>query len=107
MNADGSGVKRLTNGPVPTAAFSWDGKQVVFRGRMLGAGAELDDIAGCSRKAVASDVARALRHGPRRINLRQVASLAAPIRALLASRRQAPDLRLEQSGSRGPNFDIY
>ena len=45
MNADGSGVKRLTNRPGPDGGpfFSWDGKQVAFRGRMLGAGAELDE----------------------------------------------------------------
>jgi Tol biopolymer transport system component len=45
MNADGSGVKRLTNRPGPDGGpfFSWDGTQVAFRGRMLGAGPELDE----------------------------------------------------------------
>ena len=45
MNADGSDVKRLTNRPGPDGGpfFSWDGKQVAFRGRQLGAGAELDE----------------------------------------------------------------
>ena len=40
MNADGSDVKRLTNRPGPDGGpfFSWDGKQVAFRGRLLGAG---------------------------------------------------------------------
>ena len=38
MNADGSGVKRLTQRPGPDGGpfFSFDGKQIVFRGRELG-----------------------------------------------------------------------
>jgi TolB protein len=44
MKADGSGVKRLTDRPGPDGGpfFSWDGQQVAFRGKPLGAGAELD-----------------------------------------------------------------
>ncbi len=45
MNADGSDVRRLTRreGPDGGPFFSPDGKQIVFRGRALGAGPELDD----------------------------------------------------------------
>ena len=40
MKADGSDVKRLTNRPGPDGGpfFSWDGKQIAFRGRTLDAG---------------------------------------------------------------------
>jgi len=45
MNAEGGDVKRLTNrvGPDGGPFFSKDGKQIVFRGRSLQPGAELDD----------------------------------------------------------------
>jgi len=45
MNADGSDVKRLTNRPGPDGGpfFSADGSKIVFRGRQLAPGAELDD----------------------------------------------------------------
>lgn len=45
MKADGSDVRRLTNreGPDGGPFFSWDGKWIVFRGRPLKAGPELDD----------------------------------------------------------------
>ena len=45
MQGDGSNVRRLTNrqGPDGGPFFSWDGKRVAFRGRELGAGAELDE----------------------------------------------------------------
>jgi len=45
MQADGSNVKRLTNRPGPDGGpfFSWDGKRFAFRGRVLQAGAELDE----------------------------------------------------------------
>ena len=45
MQADGSNVTRLTNRPGPDGGpfFSWDGKRFGFRGRVLQAGAELDE----------------------------------------------------------------
>jgi Tol biopolymer transport system component len=45
MNGDGSGVKRLTHRPGPDggAFFSPDGSQIVFRGRALPPGRELED----------------------------------------------------------------
>src|SRR5687767_13524271 len=45
MKGDGSDVRRLTNRPGPDGGpfFSWDGKQIVFRGRSLEPGKELDE----------------------------------------------------------------
>jgi Tol biopolymer transport system component len=45
MAADGTGVKRLTNRPGPDGGpfFSPDGRRIVFRGRALSPGPELDD----------------------------------------------------------------
>ena len=45
MKSDGSGVKRLTNRPGPDGGpfFSWDGKQIAFRGKQLSPGTEFDD----------------------------------------------------------------
>lgn len=45
MKSDGSDVKRLTNRPGPDGGpfFSWDGKQIAFRGKSLAPGPELDD----------------------------------------------------------------
>jgi TolB protein len=45
MKADGSDVRRLTSraGPDGGPFFSYDGKQIVFRGRPLDGGPELDD----------------------------------------------------------------
>jgi Tol biopolymer transport system component len=45
MNADGSDVRRLTHrdGPDGGPFYSPDGRQIVFRGRALSAGPELDD----------------------------------------------------------------
>jgi TolB protein len=51
MAADGSDVKRLTNrkGPDGGPFFSRDGKQIVFRGRALAPGPELDDYVALLR----------------------------------------------------------
>jgi TolB protein len=45
MKSDGTDVKRLTNRPGPDGGpfFSWDGKQVAFRGKQLSHGAEFND----------------------------------------------------------------
>jgi TolB protein len=45
MNADGSDIRRLTERPGPDGGpfFSFDGKQIAFRGRQLAAGPERDD----------------------------------------------------------------
>jgi Tol biopolymer transport system component len=54
MNGDGSNVKRLTNRPGPDGGpfFSWDGQQIAFRGRMLEAGAELDEYRSLLKEAL-------------------------------------------------------
>ena len=54
MKADGSDVKRLTNRPGPDGGpfFSWDGKQVAFRGRLLQPGAEMDDYRALLKEAL-------------------------------------------------------
>ena len=54
MNADGSDVKRLTHreGPDGGPFYSPDGKQIVFRGRPLAAGAEFDDYRALLKKGL-------------------------------------------------------
>jgi Tol biopolymer transport system component len=54
MNADGSGVRRLTrrDGPDGGPFYSADGKQIVFRGRPLQAGPELDDYRALLKKGL-------------------------------------------------------
>jgi TolB protein len=54
MQADGSNVRRLTNrqGPDGGPFFSWDGQRVAFRGRLLQAGAELDEYRSLLKEAL-------------------------------------------------------
>jgi TolB protein len=54
MNADGSDVRRLTRRPGPDGGpfFSFDGKQIVFRGRELGPGAEREDYMALLKDAL-------------------------------------------------------
>jgi TolB protein len=54
MRADGSRVQRLTDRPGPDGGpfFSWDGRRVAFRGRPLGAGAELDSYRALLKEAL-------------------------------------------------------
>jgi TolB protein len=54
MNADGSDVRRLTQRPGPDGGpfFSFDGKQIVFRGRELGPGPERDDYLALLKDAL-------------------------------------------------------
>ena len=49
MKSDGSDVKRLTNRPGPDGGpfFSWDGKQVAFRGKPLSPGRTRQTFARC------------------------------------------------------------
>ena len=113
MKADGSDVRRLTNRPGPDGGpfFSWDGQQIAFRGRLLGAGAgaELDEYRGLLKEALWRPTSLELfvmnRDGS---NLRQVTKLGganfAPSwhpdgkRLIFASNVQDP---------KGRNFDIY
>ena len=111
MRADGSDVRRLTNRPGPDGGpfFSWDGQQVAFRGRLLGAGAELDEYRSLLKEGLWRPTSLELfvmnRDGS---NLRQVTKLGganfAPSwhpdgrRLIFASNIQDP---------KGRNFDIY
>lgn len=54
MKSDGSDVKRLTNrqGPDGGPFFSWDGKQVAFRGKQLSPGKEFDDYRALLKEAL-------------------------------------------------------
>jgi TolB protein len=54
MKADGSDVKRLTNRPGPDGGpfFSWDGKQVAFRGKLLSPGPDLDSFRGLLKEGL-------------------------------------------------------
>ncbi len=54
MNGDGSNVRRLTRRPGPDGGpfYSPDGKQIVFRGRPLSPGQELDDYKSLLGKAL-------------------------------------------------------
>jgi Tol biopolymer transport system component len=54
MNADGGDVKRLTNRPGPDGGpfFSRDGKQIVFRGRALQPGPELEEYKALLREGL-------------------------------------------------------
>jgi len=111
MRADGSGVRRLTNRPGPDGGpfFSWDGKRVAFRGRMLQPGAELDEYRALLKEALWRPTELELfvmdRDGS---NLRQVTKLGganfAPSwhpdgqRLIFASNIHDP---------KGRNFDLY
>jgi TolB protein len=54
MNPDGSGVTRLTNAPGPDGGpfFSADGSKIVFRGRHLPPGEELDGYFSLLKKSI-------------------------------------------------------
>lgn len=111
MRGDGSDVKRLTQRPGPDGGpfFSWDGKQVAFRGRPLDPGRELDDYRALLKEGLWRPTSLELfimnRDGG---NLRQVTKLGganfAPSwhpdgkRLIFASNVNDP---------KGRNFDIY
>lgn len=54
MNGDGSDVRRLTHRPGPDGGpfFSADGSKIVFRGRQIAPGAELDDYFALLKKGI-------------------------------------------------------
>jgi Tol biopolymer transport system component len=54
MKQDGSDVKRLTNRPGPDGGpfFSWDGRQVAFRGKPLQPGPELERFRALLKEAL-------------------------------------------------------
>lgn len=111
MKGDGSDVRRLTNRPGPDGGpfFSFDGKRIVFRGRELTAGPEMNDYRALLKQALWRPTSLELfvmdRDGR---NLRQVTRLGganfAPSwhpdgkRLIFASNVGDPD---------GRDFDIY
>ena len=111
MKSDGSEVKRLTNRPGPDGGpfFSWDGKQVAFRGKPLAPGKELDEYRALLKEGLWRPTELELflmnRDGS---NLRQVTKLGganfAPSwhpdgkRLIFASNKADP---------KGRDFDIY
>jgi Tol biopolymer transport system component len=111
MRADGSDVRRLTNRPGPDGGpfFSWDGKQIAFRGRLLGPGREMDDYRSLLKEALWRPTELELfvmnRDGS---NLRQVTKLGG---ANFAPSWHPDGTRLVFSSNladpKGRNFDIY
>jgi Tol biopolymer transport system component len=111
MKGDGSDVRRLTNrvGPDGGPFFSHDGKSIVFRGRPLGAGKELDDYRALLKEGLWRPTSLELfvmdRDGG---NLRQITKLGganfAPSwhpdgkRIIFSSNHHDP---------KGRNFDLY
>jgi Tol biopolymer transport system component len=111
MNADGSGVKRLTHreGPDGGPFYSADGTQIVFRGRTLPAGPELDDYRALLKKGLWRPTSLEIfvmnEDGS---NLRQVTNLKAASFAPFFT----PDGRkiifsTNVGDPKGRNFDLY
>ena len=111
MRGDGSNVKRLTNrvGPDGGPFFSWDGKQIAFRGRPLDPGPELDDYRALLKDALWRPTSLELyvmdRDGG---NLRQVTKLG---KANFAPSWHPDGKRLIFASNihdpKGRNFDLY
>jgi Tol biopolymer transport system component len=111
MKADGSGVRRLTKRPGPDGGpfFSWDGRRIAFRGRLLSAGPELDDYRALLKEALWRPTELELfvmdRDGS---NLRQVTKLG---KANFAPSWHPDGTRLIFASNihdpKGRNFDLY
>jgi TolB protein len=111
MNGDGSDVRRLTNLPGPDggAFFSPDGKSIVFRGRHLQAGGELDDYRSLLAKAIyrptSLEIYTMTRDGG---NLRQVTRLGVASFAPYYTPDGRKIIFSSNSGDpKGRNFDLY
>jgi Tol biopolymer transport system component len=110
MKADGSDVRRLTNRPGPDGGpfFSWDGRQIAFRGR-LAEGKELEDYRSLLKEALWRPTQLELfvmnRDGS---NLRQVTKLGG---ANFAPSWHPDGERLifasNVDDKKGRNFDLY
>jgi Tol biopolymer transport system component len=104
-------VTRLTNRPGPDGGpfFSWDGKQIAFRGRPLDPGPELDDYRALLKEALWRPTSLELfvmnRDGS---NLRQVTKLG---KANFAPSWHPDGKRLIFASNihdpKGRNFDLY
>ena len=108
MNGDGSDVRRLTNRPGPDGGpfFSRDGRQIVFRGRPIEPGAELDDYRALLKQGLWRPTSLEIfvmnRDGS---NLRQVTKQRRrELRALLHARRRAHHLRVEPAQPARPRL---
>jgi Tol biopolymer transport system component len=111
MNADGSDVRRLTRRPGPDGGpfFSADGKQIVFRGRPLSAGPELDDYRALLKKALWRPTALEIfvmdEDGS---NLRQVTNLkAASFAPFFTPDGKQIIFSTNVGDPKGRNFDLY
>ena len=111
MKSDGSDVKRLTNRPGPDGGpfFSWDGKQIAFRGKPLSPGTELDNYRALLKEGLWRPTELELflmnRDGS---NLRQVTKLGG---ANFAPSWHPDGRRLifasNKADAKGRDFDIY
>jgi Tol biopolymer transport system component len=111
MNADGSGVRRLTHreGPDGGPFFSADGTQIVFRGRPLAAGPELDDYRALLKRGLwrptALEIFVMSEDGS---NLRQVTNLKAASFAPFFTPDGTQIIFSTNVGDpKGRNFDLY
>jgi TolB protein len=111
MNADGSGVRRLTHreGPDGGPFYSADGKQIVFRGRALAAGPELDDYRALLKKALWRPTALEIfvmnEDGS---NLRQITNLkAASFAPFFTPDGKQIIFSTNVGDPKGRNFDLY
>ena len=111
MNGDGSDVRRLTRRPGPDGGpfFSQDGRQIVFRGRPIAPGPELDDYLALLKRELWRPTSLEIyvmdRDGG---NLRQVTNLSG---ASFAPYFHPDGRRIVFSSNsgdpKGRNFDLY
>jgi TolB protein len=111
MNGDGSDVRRLTNRAGPDGGPFWsrDGKQIVFRGRAIPTGSELDDYRGLLKQGLWQPTSLELfvmnRDGS---GLRQVTSNgAANFAPYFTPDGQWIVFASNAANPRGRNFDVY
>ncbi len=111
MNADGSDVRRLTHreGPDGGPFYSADGKQIVFRGRPLQAGPELDDYRALLKKGLWRPTSLEIfvmnEDGS---NLRQVTNLkAASFAPFFTPDGKQIIFSTNVGDPKGRNFDLY
>jgi Tol biopolymer transport system component len=111
MNGDGSDVRRLTHrdGPDGGPFYSADGKQIVFRGRPLQAGPELDDYRALLKKGLWRPTALEIyvmnEDGS---NLRQVTNLkAASFAPFFTPDGKQIIFSTNVGDPKGRNFDLY
>ena len=111
MNGDGSDVRRLTHreGPDGGPFYSADGKQIVFRGRPLTAGPELDDYRALLKKGLWRPTALEIYvMNEDGTNLRQVTNLkAASFAPYFTPDGKRIIFSTNVGDPKGRNFDLY